>query len=56
MKMLTKPLDKWLRRRIRMCYWKQWKKSGPDIKIWSKEVWKIPKLGNLPTQEKATGE
>ena len=23
---LTKSLDKWLRRRIRMCYWKQWKK------------------------------
>lgn len=23
---LTKLLDKWLRRRIRMCFWKQWKK------------------------------
>ena len=23
---LTKSLDEWLRRRIRMCYWKQWKK------------------------------
>lgn len=23
---LAKSLDKWLRRRIRMCYWKQWKK------------------------------
>lgn len=23
---LTKSLDKWLRRRIRMCYWKQWKR------------------------------
>ncbi|WP_446899433.1 group II intron maturase-specific domain-containing protein [Clostridium sp. LBM24168] len=22
----TKTLDEWLRRRIRMCYWKQWKK------------------------------
>lgn len=23
---LTKELDKWVRRRIRMCFWKQWKK------------------------------
>lgn len=23
---LTKELDKWMRRRIRMCFWKQWKK------------------------------
>ena len=23
---LVKLLDEWLRRRIRMCYWKQWKK------------------------------
>jgi len=26
MKKLAKSLDEWLRRRIRMCYWKQWKK------------------------------
>jgi len=26
MKMLAQSLDEWLRRRIRMCYWKQWKK------------------------------
>ena len=26
MKTLAKTLDEWLRRRIRMCYWKQWKK------------------------------
>lgn len=26
MKGLLKTLDEWLRRRIRMCYWKQWKK------------------------------
>ena len=26
MKMLLKELDEWLRRRIRMCYWKRWKK------------------------------
>ena len=27
MKGLLKMLDEWLRRRIRMCYWKQWKKT-----------------------------
>jgi len=26
MKEIVKSLDEWLRRRIRMCYWKQWKK------------------------------
>jgi len=26
MKSLAKQLDEWLRRRIRMCYWKQWKR------------------------------
>ena len=26
MKVTAKALDEWLRRRIRMCYWKQWKK------------------------------
>ena len=26
MKTLAKTLDEWLRRRIRMCFWKQWKK------------------------------
>jgi len=26
MKILAKTLDEWLRRRIRMCFWKQWKK------------------------------
>lgn len=26
MKILLRKLDKWLRRRTRMCYWKQWKK------------------------------
>jgi len=28
MKMLAAELDRWIRRRIRMCYWKQWKKVG----------------------------
>ena len=27
MKMIAKKLDMWIRRRIRMCYWKQWKKT-----------------------------
>jgi len=26
MKKIAQSLDEWLRRRIRMCYWKQWKK------------------------------
>jgi len=26
MKQLAKALDEWIRRRIRMCFWKQWKK------------------------------
>ncbi len=25
-------LDKWLRRRVRACYWKQWKKSKTRLK------------------------
>jgi hypothetical protein len=28
MKSKMQTLDEWLRRRIRMCYWKQWKKIG----------------------------
>jgi RNA-directed DNA polymerase len=28
MKSLARELDGWIRRRIRMCYWKQWKKVG----------------------------
>lgn len=32
MKKLMKTLDEWLRRRIRMCYWKQWKKIGTKYK------------------------
>jgi RNA-directed DNA polymerase len=26
MKAIAKDLDQWIRRRIRMCYWKQWKR------------------------------
>jgi group II intron reverse transcriptase/maturase len=32
MKWLMKQLDEWLRRRIRMCYWKQWKKISTKYK------------------------
>lgn len=32
MKGLTKQLDEWLRRRIRMCFWKQWKKISTKYK------------------------
>lgn len=32
MKRLLKTMDEWLRRRIRMCYWKQWKKIKTKYK------------------------
>jgi len=32
---LAKTLDEWLRRRIRMCLWKQWKRSRPNTAILS---------------------
>ena len=32
MKAITKNLDEWLRRRIRMCIWKQWKKNRTRFK------------------------
>lgn len=32
MKRIMKTLDEWLRRRIRMCYWKQWKKISTKYK------------------------
>lgn len=32
MKSLAKQLDEWLRRRIRMCYWKRWKKVKTKYK------------------------
>lgn len=59
MKQLVKSLDKWLRRRIRMCYWKNWKKIRtkynnlvklgiPKYKAWEyantrKSYWRISK-------------
>ncbi|MDP3058054.1 MAG: group II intron reverse transcriptase/maturase [bacterium] len=32
MRKLAKELDEWLRRRIRMCYWKRWKKTRTKYK------------------------
>jgi len=41
MKSLAETLDKWLRRRIRMCFWKQWKRTKTKhdnlVKLGSKE-------------------
>ncbi|WP_039630593.1 group II intron maturase-specific domain-containing protein [Clostridium argentinense] len=33
MRNILKTLDKWLRRRIRMCFWKQWKKTKQNMII-----------------------
>ena len=35
------PIDRWLRRRIRMCYWRQWKKPGRRFR-------NLVKLGTAP--------
>lgn len=43
MKSWMRSIDKWLRRRIRMCYWKQWKKIGTKFK-------NLQKLG-IPKQK-----
>ena len=59
MKNIVQELDRWLRRRIRMCYWKNWKKIKtkhdnlvrlgiPEYKAWeyantSKNYWRISK-------------
>lgn len=58
-KSIVEKLDSWLRRRIRMCYWKNWKKSKTkhdnlvklgilEYKAWeyantSKSYWRISK-------------
>lgn len=47
MKNVTQKLDEWMRRRIRMCYWKQWKKIKTKhdnlvkLGIESYEAWKF---------------
>lgn len=59
MKVIMSKIDEWLRRRIRMCYWKQWKKTSakfnnlkklgiPKDKAWEfantrKGYWRIAK-------------
>lgn len=66
MKATLKGLDKWLRRRIRMCFWKQWKKTKtkyenlikvgvPKYKAWQyantrKNYWRI---SNSPVLNKS---
>ena len=57
MKTIGNTLDEWTRRRIRMCYWKQWKKPKTKFHNLRKSTVSInPRHGNMPTQEKDTGE
>jgi hypothetical protein len=56
MKTKCQELDEWTRRRIRMCYWKNGRKSRPDTIIWLNLVLMTSMRGNIPIQEKATGE
>ena len=47
MKTLLRDIDKWMRRRVRMCYWKQWKRVRTRFKMLKKcgiredEAWKF---------------
>ena len=47
MRMLLREIDKWMRRRVRMCYWKQWKKVHTRFKMLKRcgirkdEAWKF---------------
>ena len=41
-------LDSWLRRRVRMCYWKQWRKPRTRIR-------RLMKLGAFPKQAISVG-
>ena len=47
--------DEWLRRRLHMCYWKQWKKIGARMDNLVRLGIPVPKHGNLQILEKATG-
>ena len=65
MKMVAEELDQWIRRRVRMCYWKQWKKISTkhdelvklgvdNQKAWEfantrKSYWRISASYILPT-------
>jgi group II intron reverse transcriptase/maturase len=49
MKGVATELDKWIRRRIRMCYWKQWKKIGTryhNLKKLGIDKWKAWEWAN----------
>lgn len=49
MKQLVRSIDKWMRRRIRMIYWKQWKRVRTRIKMLEHlgiEKWKAVKFAN----------
>ncbi|MGF7046426.1 hypothetical protein J2T13_000902 [Paenibacillus sp. DS2015] len=56
MKKLLQVTDEWMRRCIRMIYWKQWKRVR--TKFVRLQTLGIPKQkdGNTPIQERATGE
>lgn len=49
MKQLVRTIDKWMRRRIRMIYWKQWKRVRTRIKMLEHlgiEKWKAVRFAN----------
>ena len=49
MKQLVRSIDKWMRRRIRMIYWKQWKRVRTRIKMLEHlgiEKWKAVRFAN----------
>jgi len=56
MKSLSATIDQWLRRRIRMCYWKQWKKIRTKQDNLIKLGIGKRKLGSLLIPEKAIGD
>jgi hypothetical protein len=55
MKSTLKKLDEWLRRRVRLCYWKQWKKIKTEHDNLKRLVLMNIKLGSMRIQEKVTG-
>ncbi len=53
---ITKELDKWIRRRIRMCFWKQWKKIKTKYDNLRKLGVEKYKAWHMQIQERAIGE
>jgi len=48
-KSLFNSLDEWVRRRIRLCYWKQWPKPSTKVKMLAKlgiPEWQANQWGN----------